>query len=104
MPAVICYVHVGDGREVQMRVRFSQRVAIPIEDMPKPPAGLLLICSGFSAALRLVGVTNGFAVYYISSVDYDYLIDLISRLCAVEPCRLPCVLTAPQPPASPTPT
>jgi hypothetical protein len=102
MPAIICYVH-SDGREIQMRVRFSQRVAIPVSDMPEPPKRLLLSCSGFTAELRLTSVFNGFAVYYITSADFDMLIDMMYRHCNHEPCRLPCTLsTAFQPSAAPT--
>jgi len=101
MPAIICYVH-SDGREVQMRVRFSRRVAIPASDMPEPPKRLLLACSGFTAELKFTGVFNGFAVYYITSADFDMLIDLIYRHCNSEPCRLLCVLTTSQPHTTPT--
>ena len=103
MPAIICHVH-ADGREVQLRVRFSQRVAIPAAEWPEPPGRLLLLCPGLTAEFRYVATTLNFAVYYIGAADFDALLDLIRRLCAAEPCRLPCLLTAPQPPASPTPT
>jgi hypothetical protein len=100
MPAIICYVRLGDdGREVQLRVRFSQRVAVPIYDVPfpEPPRRLLLICPGFAADLRYTSTAFNFAVYYISSTDFDMLLDLIRRSCSLEPCRLPCVLTTPDP-------
>jgi hypothetical protein len=102
MPAIICYVHT-DGREIQMRVRFSQRVAIPIDEMPEPPKRLLLACNGFTAELKLSGVFNGFAVYYIRSIDFDMLIDLIYRHCSYEPCRLSCNLATFPPSDNPTP-
>jgi hypothetical protein len=101
MPAIICYVH-GNGREIQMRVRFSQRVAVPLSDMPEPPKRLLLSCGFTVAHLKLSGVFNGFAVYYITSADFDMLIDLLYRHCHHEPCRLPCALLTP--PADPAPT
>jgi hypothetical protein len=110
MPAIICYVSSAAGGEVQFRVRFGRRVAIPVSDMPEPPKRLLLSCSGFTASgftaeLKLSGVFNGFAVYYITSADFDMLIDLIYRLCSYEPCRLPCTLsTTFQPSADPAPT
>jgi len=99
MPAIICYVH-ADGREVQFRVRFSRRVAIPLSDWPEPPANLLLVCPGFVADLKLTGIFNGFAVFYVSSIAFEYIVDLMRRLCSTEPCRLPCVLSVPQPPPS----
>jgi hypothetical protein len=104
MPAIICYVRTG-GREIQMRVRFSQRVAMPLSDMPwpEPPKKLLLSCSGFTVQLKYVMVSNGFAVYYISSVGFDMLIDLIYRHCNYEPCRLPCNLMSFQPSANSAP-
>jgi hypothetical protein len=102
MPAIICYVSSAAGGEVQFRVRFSQRVAIPVDMLPASKR-LLLLCSGFTAELRLTGIFNGFAVYYITSADFDMLIDLIYRHCNHEPCRLPCTLsTAFQPSAAPT--
>ncbi len=92
MPAIICYVFITDGREVQVRVRYSQRVAIPLTDMPEPPAGLLLVCPSFTVELKYVTTSHGFAVYYISSVDFDRLVEFMRLVCSVEPCRLPCVL------------
>jgi hypothetical protein len=101
MPAVICYALTGDSREVQLRVRLnSQRVAMPAAEWPDPPGRLLLLCPGFTAELRYVSTTLNYAVYYIGAADFDALLDLIRRLCDHEPCRLPCVLTAP---ASPPP-
>jgi hypothetical protein len=103
MPAVICYALTGDNREVQLRVRLnSQRVAMPAAEWPDPPKRLLLVCPGSVAELRYVSTTLNYAVYYISAADFDALLDLIRRLCTVEPCRLPCALTAPQ--TAPPPT
>jgi hypothetical protein len=96
MPAVICYALADGGREVQLRVRFSQRVAIPAAEWKaEPPRRLLLKCPYFNAELRYVDTVLNFTVYYIGAADYDALLDLIRRQCAVEPCRLPCVLTSP---------
>jgi hypothetical protein len=96
MPAIICYVHLSDGREVQLRVRLSQRVALFVGDMPwpEPPRRLMLLCPGFVVELRYVSTALNFAVYYIGAADFDMLLDYIRRSCSVEPCRLPCVLTA----------
>ncbi len=96
MPAIICYVYAADNREVQLRVRSSRRVAVPLGDMPwpGPPVKLLLTCPGFTAELKYAMTSHGFATYYTSSVDFDMLIDLIYRHCSYEPCRLPCILTA----------
>ena len=104
MPAVICYALADGGREVQLRVRLSQRVAIPAAEWPEPPRRLLLICLGFSAELRYVATTLNYAVYYIGATDFDMLLDYIRRLCTVEPCRLPCVLTTADASANPPPT
>jgi hypothetical protein len=94
MPAVICYVSY-DNREVQLRVRLlSRRVAIPFDDLPwpQPLANLMLFCPDFTAELKYAGSAHGFAVYYTSSIDFEFLVDLIRRLCPLEPCQLPCVL------------
>ncbi len=96
MPAIICYVYDRtDRREIQMRVRFSQRVAIPLYEWPHPPKTLLLQCPGFTAELKYTTAALNFAVYYIGSADFDMLINLIRHYCNYEPCRLPCILTAP---------
>ncbi len=102
MPAIICYVHAGN-REIQIRVRSSRRVAMPLYEWPEPPKKLLLTCPGFTAELKYAMTSHGFATYYTSSVDFDMLIDLIYRHCSYEPCRLPCILTAFHP-ANPAPT
>jgi hypothetical protein len=94
MPAVICYAS-GPRGDLQLRVRLnSQRIAMPVGDMPwpEPPRRLLLICPGLVVEPRYVDTTNGYAVYYVGAAEFDALLDLILRHCSTEPCKLPCVV------------
>jgi hypothetical protein len=96
MPAVICYVTDVSGREVQLRVRASGRIAIPLTDMPSPPGELVLRCDDVTVELRLLETRFGYAVYYVPAADFDRLVWLIRVMCQREPCGLPCRLVPPQ--------
>jgi hypothetical protein len=94
MPVLVCYAS-GPRGDLQLRVRLkSQRVAVPVGDMPwpEPPRRLLLICPGLVVEQRYVNTTHGYAAYYVGAAEFDALLDLIRRHCFVEPCRLPCAV------------
>jgi hypothetical protein len=94
MPVVICYVTDASGREVQLRVRASARVAIPLFDIGDPPPRARLLCDGMLIELKLADEPRfGYAVYYMPAVDFEKLVVLVRRHCREPgPCRLPCRL------------